>query len=105
MSLCSDWTSYSNDGAEQTGTGTDTSDDGRFDLTKGFMKPLPISDTTRLYFRPADCDYDGSFFLPVEKYGTREAFDELCVNFTAGDPKPEIRVANTYTYFNITNFA
>ena len=69
------------------------------------MKPLPVSDTTRLYFRPADCDYDGSFFLPVEKYGTQEAFESLCVNFTAGDPKPEIRVANTYTYFNITNFA
>ena len=29
----------------------------------------------------------------------------MCVNFTAGDSKPEIRVANTYTYFNITNFA
>ena len=66
---------------------------------------MPLVDTMRLYFRPMFCEYKTSFFNPIQKYGDEDIFNQMCVNFTAGDSKPEIRVANTYTYFNITNFA
>ena len=67
---------------------------------------MPAVDTFRFYFRPMDCSYVNSFFTPLKKYAENETlFYENCVNFTAGDPKPQIRVANTFTYFNISNYA
>ena len=69
------------------------------------MKPMPKDDHYRLYFRPLDCSYTDSFFIYKERYGNAAVFDDMWVDFAAGDAKPEIRVANTYTYFNITNYA
>ena len=69
------------------------------------MKPRLEFDTFRFFFRPLDCSYTSSFFINKERFGDPLLFDELCVDFENGDSKPEIRVANTYTYFNITNYA
>ena len=69
------------------------------------MKPRLELDNMRFFFRPLDCSYTDSFFISKERFGDPLLFDELCVNFTNGDSKPEIRVANTYTYFNISNYA
>ena len=66
---------------------------------------MPTEDNARFFFRPLDCSYTSSFFIVKDRYGDAAAFDEMCVDFKAGDAKPEIRVANTYTYFNITNYA
>ena len=79
--------------------------DPDYQYVKKLMKPMPKDDTYRIYFRPLDCSYTDSFFIYKERYGPAAVFDDMCVNFTAGDAKPEIRVANTYTYFNITNYA
>ena len=40
----------------------------------------------------------------MSKFGSQEAFYENCVDFEAGDPKPQIR-AHGKAAFNITNFA
>ena len=40
----------------------------------------------------------------MEKFGSEEAFYSNCVDFEAGDSKPQIRVHGR-SAFNITNFA
>ena len=72
-----------------------------FGYVSNFMKPIPKMDSVRLFFQPLDCSDIAAKVL----YGDDTAFVQNCVNLQAGDPKPEIRVANTYTYFNITNAA
>ena len=44
----------------------------------------------------------GSLTYDYDEYGQ---FDDYCVDLERGDPKPQIRIANKYTLFNITNYA
>ena len=76
-----------------------------YSYVSNFMKPIPSADNVKLNFRPLDCSYTDSFFILKERYGNAATFDSNCVNFEEGDSKPQIRISNTYTYFNITNFA
>ena len=45
-----------------------------------------------------------TYFQQLGKFGSEKAFDENCIDFEAGDPKPQIRVHGNAA-FNITNFA
>ena len=80
-------------------------DSASYDYVEKLQKPMLDLDNVRLNFRPLDCSYTDSYFIRKEKYGLAATFDDNCVDFEAGDDKPQIRVANTFTYFNITNFA
>ena len=106
-SLCADWTYQTyNEELYFTEDGEYVpSDESTHEFVWALMKPRLELDNMRFFFRPLDCSYTDSFFISKERYGDPLLFDELCVNFTKGDPKPEIRVANTYTYFNISNYA
>ena len=50
------------------------------------------TDNLKFYVRPLECKLKQSTFLRMETWGSEELFDENCVDFEAGDEKPEIRV-------------
>ena len=55
----------------------------------------------KFYVRPLDCEEVGYF----SKRYDNELFAEYCVDWEAGHHKPQIRLHNSISYFNITNFA
>ena len=65
------------------------------------QKYQPHSDKVKFFFRPLKCSYLNKYFLNYENYFTLDEFNSVCVSDS--DPKPQIRFANTHTYFNITN--
>ena len=54
--------------------------------------------------RPLECNLKTTYFLNIGDWGPEDVFDEVCIDFEAGDSKPEIRVHGR-AMFNITNFA
>ncbi len=62
-------------------------------------------DNVKYYVRPLDCELRKSYFRKLEDWGGTDAeFYENCIDFSAGDSKPELRIHGNST-FNITNFA
>jgi len=98
-----------------------------FNCRKGFTNPIPATfvdhytdfckeidlldqvysqiDNVELTFKPFDCAERYKAFRTLGTFGSSDAFWDNCVDFEKGQAKPKIRVQNSYSYFNITNFA
>ena len=61
-------------------------------------------DNIKFYIRPLECRLAQDYFRDLQYFGSEETFYENCVDFEAGDAKPQIRVHGRAA-FNITNFA
>ena len=62
-----------------------------------------VSDNLSLSIVSMDCRYVDSYLFGMTGLDL-EVFEENCIDVESGD-KAQIRIANEYTYFNITNFA
>ena len=71
-----------------------------FPVRKNYQK----YDNVKFYVRPLECKLSDDYFRDLEKFGSEDLLWENCVDFDAGDAKPQIRVHGRSS-FNITNFA
>ena len=84
--------------------GEESEADTQFEYISALLRQIPATDNIVFHFRPLNCKYIDTFFIALSQFGSQEQFDELCVDLDGGDPKPQIRFANVYTTFNITNY-
>ena len=70
-----------------------------------FAKRAPGSDKFKIYIRPLECNRYFTYFKTRTKGFDTEKFWKWCVDFDRGDSKPQIRVHDSISLFNITNFA
>ena len=68
-----------------------------------YLKNPQPYDNVKFYIRPLECHLRSSHVKGKNKGWNEEKFREWCVDFERGDPKPQIRIHNNHTLFNITN--
>ena len=60
-----------------------------------------MHDNLEFYVQPLDCEHWSEFSASHDS----SLFSDWCVDWEVGHQKPQIRLHNTVSYFNITNFA
>ena len=70
----------------------------------GMQYAYPKTNNVQFIVRALDCYERTYYFKDFAAYGSSSIFDEQCARVTSGE-KPQIRVANEYSLFNVTNHA
>ena len=73
------------------------------DVTPNMIVRPQEKDNLRISFVALDCAFKETHLANLNS-DEMEIFDEQCIDVANGD-KAQIRIANPYTYFNITNYA
>ena len=69
-----------------------------------FYRGGQVYDTVKYYIRPLECKDKYDYFRNKVRGFNETKFWDWCVNFDNGDPKPQVRLHNTRSYFNVSNF-